>query len=68
MAISAYCIRGWWRLPVAGSVGGARGRINARKEAGQKGAQQAVQANQQGIDRFKKAASASLEARGYSVR
>jgi hypothetical protein len=53
---------------VAGSVGGVRGRINAQKEAGQKGAQQAVQANQQAVDQFKKAASACLEARGYSAR
>jgi hypothetical protein len=53
---------------VAGSVGGVRGRVQAKQEAGQKGAQQAVQANQQGVDQFKKAAGACLEARGYSVR
>jgi hypothetical protein len=53
---------------VAGSVGGVRSRVKAQQEAGQKGAQQAVQANQQAVDQFKKAASACLEARGYSVR
>ena len=53
---------------VAGSLRGVRGRTNARKAAGQSGAQQAVQANQQAVDQFKKAASACLEARGYSVR
>jgi hypothetical protein len=53
---------------VAGSVGGVRGRVNAQQAAGQQGAQQAVQANQQAVDQFKKAASACLEARGYSVR
>jgi hypothetical protein len=53
---------------VAGSVGGVRSRVNAQQQAGQKGAQQAVQANQQAVDQFKKAASACLEARGYSVR
>ena len=53
---------------VAGSVGGVRGHVKAKQEAGQKGAQQAVQANQQAVDQFKKAASACLEARGYSVR
>jgi hypothetical protein len=42
--------------------------VHAKKEAGQQGAQQAVQANQQGVDQFKKAASACLEGRGYSVR
>ena len=40
----------------------------AKQEAGEKGAQQAVQANQQAVDQFKKAAGACLEARGYSVR
>jgi hypothetical protein len=30
--------------------------------------QQAVQANQQSVEQFKKAAGACLEARGYSVR
>src|SRR5262245_13025846 len=53
---------------VAGSVGGVRSRIQAQQQAGQRGAQQAVQANQQAVDQFKKAASACLEARGYSVR
>jgi hypothetical protein len=53
---------------VAGSVGGVRSRINAKQSAAQSGAQQAVQANQQAVDQFKKAASACLEARGYSVR
>jgi hypothetical protein len=49
-------------------VGGVRSRINAKQSAAQSGAQQAVQANQQAVDQFKKAASACLEARGYSVR
>ena len=53
---------------VAGSVRGLRGRVNAQKAAGQAGAQQAVQANQQAVDQFKKAAGACLEARGYSVK
>jgi hypothetical protein len=53
---------------VAGSVGGVRGRVKAKQAAGEKGAQQAVQANQQAVDQFKKAASACLDARGYSVR
>jgi hypothetical protein len=53
---------------VAGSVGGVRSRIQAQQQAGQRGAQQAVQANQQSVEQFKKAASACLEARGYSVR
>ena len=53
---------------VAGSVGGVRSRIRAQREAGQRGAQQAVQVNQQAVDQFKKAASACLEGRGYSVR
>jgi hypothetical protein len=53
---------------VAGSVGGVRSRINAKQSAAQGSAQQAIQANQQAVDQFKKAASACLEARGYSVR
>ena len=53
---------------VAGSLRGVRAGSNAKKAAGQSGAQQAVQANQQAVDQFKKAASACLEARGYSVR
>lgn len=53
---------------VAGSVGGLRGRVRAKKEAGQAGAQQAVQANQAAVDKFKRAASACLEGRGYSVK
>lgn len=53
---------------VAGAVGGVRGRVRARQAAGETGAQQAVQANQQAVDQFKRAASACLEARGYSVR
>ena len=53
---------------VAGSVGGVRSRIKAKHAAAQKGAQEAVEANQQAVDQFKKAASACLEARGYSVR
>ena len=53
---------------VGGSLAGARARANAKKAAGQSGAQQAVQSNQQAVDQFKKAASACLEARGYSVR
>ena len=53
---------------VAGSIRGVRGRTNARRSAAQSSAQQAVQANQQDVDTFKKAASACLEARGYSVR
>jgi hypothetical protein len=53
---------------VAGSVGGVRSRINAKQTAARSSAQQAVQANQQAVDQFKKAASACLEARGYSVR
>jgi hypothetical protein len=53
---------------VAGSVGGVRGLLKAKQAAGEKGAQQAVQANQQAVDQFKKAASACLEARGYAVK
>ena len=53
---------------VAGSIHGVRGRTNAKRTAGQSGAQQAVQANEQAVDQFKKAASVCLEARGYSVR
>ena len=53
---------------VAGSVGGIRGRINAKREAGKSGAQQAVQTNQQALDQFKMAASVCLEGRGYTVR
>jgi hypothetical protein len=53
---------------VAGSVRGLRGRVKAQKAAGQAGAQQAVQANQQAVDQFKKAAGACLQARGYSVK
>ena len=53
---------------VAGSVRGMRGRVKAKKAAGQSGAQQAVQANQQAVDQFKRAAAACLQARGYSVK
>lgn len=45
-----------------------RGRMNAKQAAGQQGAQQAVQANQQAVEQFKKAAGACLEGRGYSVK
>ncbi len=53
---------------VAGSVGGLRGRVRARREAGEAGAQQSVEANQQAVDQFKRAAGACLQARGYSVK
>ena len=53
---------------VAGSVRGLRGRIKSKQAAGQAGAQQVLQANQQGVDQFKKAASACLDARGYAVK
>ncbi len=67
-AISGNAGRGVAVGAVAGSLRGVRGRTNAKRRAGQSGAQQAVQANQQAVDQFKKAASACLEARGYSVR
>ncbi|HSC27625.1 MAG TPA: hypothetical protein VLD67_10145 [Vicinamibacterales bacterium] len=53
---------------VAGSMGGLRGRHKAKQAAGQAGAQQAVEANQAAVDKFKRAASACLDARGYSVK
>jgi hypothetical protein len=53
---------------LVGSARGLRGRVNAQKAAGRAGAQQAVQANQQAVDQFKKAAGACLEGRGYSVK
>jgi hypothetical protein len=67
-AISGHAGKGAAIGAVAGSLAGVRGRNNAKRSAGQRGAQQAVQSNQQAVGQFRKAASACLEARGYSVR
>ena len=53
---------------VAGSLGGVRSMKKEKQAAGQAGAAQAVQANQAAVDQFKRAASACLDARGYSVK
>ena len=53
---------------VAGSLGGLRGRAMAQERAGRAAAQEVVQANQEAVNQFKKAASVCLEGRGYTVR
>jgi hypothetical protein len=63
----------------AGAVRGRRQQKKAQKEAGQQAAQQVAQAQQQsqaqanavhqgGLDTFKRAFSACMDARGYSVK
>jgi hypothetical protein len=67
-AITGNAGRGVAVSALVGSARGLRGRVNAQKAAGRAGAQQAIQANQQAVDQFKKAAGACLEGRGYSVK
>ena len=53
---------------IAGAIGGRRAKKAAEAQAAQAGAQQATQANQQALNTFRKAASACLEGRGYTVK
>ena len=53
---------------VAGAIGGRRAKRRAEMAAADAGAQHAVAKNQQAIDTFKRAASACLEGRGYTIR
>lgn len=53
---------------VAGGVGGRRAKKNAEKQAGQQAKQQTEAASAQQTETFKKAMSACLEGRGYTVK
>lgn len=53
---------------VAGAFAGRRARKQATKQAEQQGAAQAQAANQAMVDQYKKAATACLEGRGYTVK
>jgi hypothetical protein len=53
---------------VAGGVAGRRAKKRAEAQAAQQGAQQATAQNQAQADSFKRAMSACLDGRGYSVK
>lgn len=53
---------------VAGTVGGLAARQKAKDQGAKAGVEQATKANQANVDRFKKAAAACLEGRGYTVK
>jgi hypothetical protein len=53
---------------VAGAAGGRRARKQAEKQAGQQAKQQTEAASAQQTETFKKAMSACLEGRGYTVK
>jgi hypothetical protein len=53
---------------VAGAVGGRRARKQASRGAGEQAKQQTEAASAQKTETFKKAMSACLEGRGYTVK
>lgn len=53
---------------VAGGMGGLRARKQAQDAGAKAGVDQATQANQQAVGKFKNAAAACLEGRGYTVK
>jgi hypothetical protein len=53
---------------VAGAMGGIGARQKAKSQGAKAGVEQATRANQENVERFKKAAGACLEGRGYTVK
>lgn len=53
---------------VAGGIAGRRAKKSAEAQAGNAGAEAAVDQNAAAIDQFKKAAAVCLEGRGYTVQ